>query len=243
MSADPCEAIAAVAQHLASRITAGAALWVTAPGLEDHARHFAVEFVHPASVGAAAVPATAVTGTADDIFLSLRRHARPNDVVVSLGSEESGFAHELSVRSLAWGVDHVHIGWSCDQAASQLNPSTFRIWLGSSDDAEHLVTRTYHLLWELTFICMQMNRRVHERPGSAPLPAADERTGGSCPVCSDEAMVCEVQAPTVDHLATVRNACGTQVIDVSLLDNVRTYDLVLAHAGTAIRHLTVGNRS
>ncbi len=243
MSTDPCEAIAAAAQHLATRITAGAALWVTAPGLEDHARHVAVEFVHPASVGAAAVPATAVTGSPDDIFRSLRRHARPSDVVVSLGGEESGFAHELSVRSLAWGVDHVHIGWSCDQSASQLDPSTFRIWLGSSEDAEHLVTRTYHLLWELTFICMQMNRRVDERSGSAPRPEADDRSGGSCPVCSDEAMVCEVQVLTGGHVATVRNACGTQTIDVSLLDNVRAYDLVLAHAGAAIRHLTVGNPS
>ncbi len=243
MSTDPCEAIAAVAQHLATRIRAGAALWVTAPGLEDHARHFAVEFVHPASVGAAAAPATAVTGSQDEILATLRRHTQAHDVVVSIGSESSRFPHELSVRSLAWGVDHVHIGWSGDQAASQLEPATFRIWLGSSEGAEHLVTRTYHLLWELTFICMQMNRRVHERPGSAPPPKADEQSGGSCPVCADEAMVCEVQALPDGHVATVRNACGTQAIDVSLLDNVRAYDLVLAHAGTAIRRLTVGNQS
>lgn len=243
MATDPCEAIAAAAVHLATRISAGGSLWVTAPGLEDHARHFAVEFVHPASVGAAAVPATAVTGSPDEIFLALRRHVRPCDVVVSVGSEGSGFANELSVRSLAWGVDHLHIGWSRDQSVSHLNPSSFRIWLGSSETAEQLVTRTYHLLWELTFICMQMNRRSQENQPSARRPESDQLPGESCAVCSDEALVCEVQSLPGENLATVRNACGTQVVDVSLLDNVRAYDLVLAHAGTAIRRLTVGTPS
>lgn len=52
--------LAESALRLARLFSAGQRLVVTAPGRQDHARHVAVEFVHPAITGARSLPAVAV---------------------------------------------------------------------------------------------------------------------------------------------------------------------------------------
>lgn len=227
---DVCDALAIAARRLAPRISDGATLLVVAPGIEDHARHVAVEFVHPATMGAMAVPAISVEGSWDVAIDSLRHLARPGDVVVSLGSANALPVAELSVRCVAWGADHIHIGWHDPNAPSTLDPRTFLIRVGNDSSAEHALTRSYHLLWELTFICLQ-NKRLTKRPTEHTTPFP------SCSVCADDATTAEVIEPLPDNAARVRTACGPLVVDVSLVDDVRTNDLVLVHAGVALRRL------
>ena len=45
---------------LARRFAAGATMWCLAPAWPEHARHVAVEFVHPVIVGKRALPAVSV---------------------------------------------------------------------------------------------------------------------------------------------------------------------------------------
>lgn len=227
---DACDALAVAARHLARRIAEGSTLWTVAPGLEDHARHLAVEYVHPASVGAMAVPAIAVHGGWEVAIRMLRNQAQHGDVIVSMGSTGSAPITDLSLRTVAWGTDHIHIGWLDETSAVPLDPRTFLVGLGADSSAERFLTRSYHLLWELTFICLQNNRltkRATENPSASP----------SCPVCADEAIISEVVEVMTDSMARVRTACGPQIVDVSLIDDVQANHLVLVHAGIALRRL------
>ena len=230
LSTGSAVALSGCAQHLAREIHAGAQLWVVAPGLDDHARHLAVEFVHPASVGARAVAATAVLPGPDRCVIGqLRRHSRSGDVVMSLGDADADWAADLSMRTQAWGTSHVHLGWSAQTAEPPLHPRTVLVRVGDGGPAERLLTRTYHLLWELTSICLQRT------PATVPIASQN-----SCAVCADDASIAEVEAMSGDATARVRSACGTAVVDVSCVGPVSAGDLLLIHAGTAIRLLPVG---
>src|SRR5690348_9894418 len=77
------DALAGTALLLARALHVGATLWCLAPSWPHHARHLAVEFVHPVVVGARALPAVAVVD--DDSVATLRALARPDDVVVAIG--------------------------------------------------------------------------------------------------------------------------------------------------------------
>lgn len=233
---DVCPSLANAAQFLAHCIRTGSQLWVVALGLEDHAQHLAVEFVHPASVGAGAVPAVAITGGRGQVVDALRHQVRPGDVVVSMGDANSGFVGELSMRAQPWKVSHLHIGWSSTTRVKGMSPESLYIRLGESSDTEILLTRSYHLLWELTFICLQ-NGSFHLNSPTAE-GALSDSASISCPVCSDEAAIAEVLELNESESARVRSSCGDEVIDVSLIDDLCTYDLVLVHAGAAIRRFT-----
>lgn len=216
--------LAVTARRLAGPLASGAMLWTAAPGLEDHARHLALEFLHPAAVGAPAFPAVAVA--APDPVAFLRTRVRPGDVVVTLGRADSGFARSCSVRSRAWGAVHIHIG---PGSAHQLDPVTTTLALGSPDRADRLMIRCYHLLWELTAIAMG------EAHPARPHLTADAAPG--CAVCSDEAIVGEIEALDASSGAAVRTACGSRSVDVSLLGPVSIHDVVLVHGGVAIGKL------
>jgi hypothetical protein len=212
----------------------GGRLWVFAPDLDDHARHLAVEFVHPASVGARAVAATAVTGPAP--LDAIRRHVRGGDVIVSLGDAAHPDVIGCSLRSSAWGSGHVHIGWLPGHTPGghpPLQPTTTLIAIGDGSSAESSVTRAYHLLWELTFVAIG---------GTGDAPTVGSEMTASCPVCADEALVAEVEEILdADHVRA-RTACGVVIVDTSLVDTLRAYDVVLVHAGVALRTLSIGDR-
>lgn len=227
---DPCNSLAVAARHLSSRIAEGSTLWAVAPGLDDHARHFAVEFVHPASVGAMAVPAIAVCGNPAQVIEKLREQIRTGDVIVSMGPVDAALIIELSNRAVAWGADHVHLGWTQNPGAGFLDPRSFCVQLGSDSSAERFLTRSYHLLWELTFICLQ-NRKLTTPASQDVLMTA------SCSVCVDEATIMEISGLLTNDTARVRTACGPEVVDVSLINEVQVHDLLLVHAGIAIRRI------
>jgi hypothetical protein len=223
--------LARAANHLSQFVANGASIWTVAIGMDDHAQHLAVEFVHPASVGAASVPAVAVTGGRDTVIAELRHQTRRGDVVISMGDCGSGFPAELSVRAKAWGVAHLHIGWSRAGIGGTeidgLDPESLYVRLGENSQAEQWLTRSYHLLWELTFICMQ----------NAPIAAGVPTAAASCSVCSDQATVAEISELQPPNQALVRTECGIVRVDVTALDMPSIFDLVLLHAGVAIQQL------
>ena len=103
------------------------------------------------------------------------------------------------------------------------------LWL---DDPDPRVPATggfvlfYHLLWELTHVCF-------EHPGLLK-PAPEVCTDEVCVTCSDEGRLGEVLAVSADGMARVRVAGELRTVATALVDPVRTGDLVLVHAGTAI---------
>ncbi len=229
---DACDALAIGARVIACRAAQGSTLWTVAPGLEDHARHLAVEYVHPASVGAMAVPAVAVIAEWDVAVRTLREQAQPGDVIVSMGSTGSMPIADLSLRSAAWGTTHVHIGWPDPTSTVSPDPRTFIVTLGPDSSAERFLTRAYHLLWELTFICLQNNRMTTGASDTTSVPTSPS---ASCSVCADDATTTEVIEVLADQLARVRTACGPEVVDISLIADVQANDLILVHAGIALR--------
>ncbi len=92
--------IAALA--LARTFSAGGRLIVSALDRPDHARHVAVEFVHPAITGARSLPAFAVAP--DDID----RVVRPHDAVLIIESAEQALERTLpeSAQLLVVGAEH-----------------------------------------------------------------------------------------------------------------------------------------
>ena len=88
------------------------------------------------------------------------------------------------------------------------------------------MVRAYHLLWELIHVCA-------EQPDV--LAFSDDRPV-ACAVCSDEMILAEVAA-VASETATVRTASGMATVDTTLIEAVSVGDLVLIHAGVALRSL------
>ena len=81
-TAAPAEDLAAAALSLARRFAAGATMWCVAPSWPSHARHVAVEFVHPVIVGKRALPAVFVDARMPPQMM--RELARPGDVLLAV---------------------------------------------------------------------------------------------------------------------------------------------------------------
>lgn len=214
--------LAASALTVARRLAAGATLWCVAPGRPEHARHLAVEFVHPVIVGKPAVPALSIDDP--DPSGRLRSQVGPGDVVIGVGEPSSALLDVFS-RTGAWGTASLWIGAGPrppDHTVDHL------LWLEETNgDAFHdgSVVLVYHLLWELTHVCIEH--------GVAPEPVAEE-ISGHCITCADEGQVAEIVEVMADGLARVRVAGVIETIDTTLLDSPTPDDLVLVHAGTAI---------
>ena len=218
------EALARAALALARRFSAGATMWCASPEWPFHARHVAVEFVHPVIVGKRALPAVTVPPAAD-LVATLRASVRPGDIVLALADAGDARVADAMRRGEAWGVETVWIG-----AGSQRPPAGAAdhvIWLGTDQplEASERFVRIYHLLWELAHVCF-------EHPGLLkPEPECNEEV---CITCSDEGRPAEVVSVEGDE-AVVRTPEGQERIDVSLIDPPAPGDLVLIHAGFAIR--------
>jgi len=218
--------IAAVAEDmgraslaLARRFNSGATMWCTSPSWPFHASHVAVEFVHPVIV---TVPIGA------DVVATLRANVRPGDIVVALAGSDDPQVGDAMRRGEAWGVETVWIGAGSDRPTS--GAADHVIWLDTNDplEASECFVRIYHLLWELTHV-------VFEHPGLLKDDAAAAVcTEEVCITCSDEGRLTEVVAVDGDE-AVVRALGVEERIDVSLIDPPQPGDLVLVHAGFAIR--------
>jgi hypothetical protein len=226
--------IAAVAEDmgraslaLARRFNSGATMWCTSPSWPFHASHVAVEFVHPVIVGKRALAAVTVPVGAD-VVATLRANARPGDIVVALADSDDPQIVDAMRRGEAWGVETVWIGAGPHRPAS--GSSDHIIWLDTADslEASECFVRIYHLLWELTHV-------VFEHPGLLKEEAkGSECTEEVCITCSDEGRLTEVVSVDGDE-AVVRALGVEETIDVSLIEPPRPGDLVLVHAGFAIR--------
>jgi len=226
--------IAAVAEDmgraslaLARRFNSGATMWCTSPRWPFHASHVAVEFVHPVIVGKRALAAVTVPIGAD-VVATLRANVRPGDIVVALAGSDDPQIVDAMRRGEAWGVETLWIGAGSARPAS--GSADHVIWLGTDDplEASEGFVRIYHLLWELIHV-------VFEHPGLLKDdPRAVVCNEEVCITCSDEGRLTEVVTVEGDE-AVVRALGIEERIDVSLIDPPRPGDLVLVHAGFAIR--------
>ena len=202
-------------------------MWCVSPAWPAHARHVAVEFVHPVIVGTRALPAVAVEGR--DPVATLQASVRPVDVLVVLGTADDPEVRDLLARAPAWGVETVWIGVG---ERPDANGVDHVLWLEGADPGLAFSGRLvaiYHVLWEMTHVCF-------EHPGLL-VPQVPECRDEVCITCSDEGRIGEVLAVRDDGLADVRTADGEEGVDVTLVTPVVPGDLVLVHAGTALSRI------
>ncbi len=218
--------LALAALALARRFAAGATLWCAAPTWPEHARHVAVEFVHPVIMGTRALPAVSVVDP--DLVPALRSTVRPGDVLLAVSTADDRTVRSAMRRAGAWGVMTVWVGAG---PRPQPGAADHVLWIdGRSAAAAHdgSMVRLYHLLWELTHVCF-------EHPG---LLTTEHETSTcdfvpGCITCSDEGRLAEVLEAGADT-AEVRTAGGPETVDTIAVGQVRAGDLLLVHAGTAI---------
>ena len=220
------DSLAVAALSLARRFADGATLWCIAPEWPEHARHVAVEFVHPVLVGKRALPAVSVDSTAP--VVALRSLVRAGDVVLAVSRADSEPIIDAMRRAEAWGATTIWIGVGHrppDRAADHI------LWVddaqraGSAALYDGQLVLLYHVLWELTHVCF-------EHPGL--LSGNDAGcTDEVCITCSDEGRLGEVISAEASR-AMVRTAKGIERIDTTAISDVGPGDLVLIHAGAAI---------
>jgi hydrogenase maturation factor len=224
----PAESLARAALTLARRFEAGATMWCVSPDWRSHGRHVAVEFVHPVIVGKRALPAVHVGD--EDLAGALRPLVRAGDVLTAIGPD-SPELEALMRRAEAWGLVTLWLG-------AGPRPATITadhvIWASSADTDRALhsgeVVILYHLLWELTHV-------VYEHPGLLSEPSGGD--AAVCLTCSDEGRIAEVVAVGASGQALVMAGGKRESVDVSLVDPVRSGDLLLIHAGAALTRLDV----
>jgi hypothetical protein len=230
----PAEGLAPAALVLARRFAAGATLWCVAPQWPAHARHVAVEFVHPVIVGKRALPAVSIDGPA--AAESVRLLSRPGDLLLCISTAADPLARDLLIRADARGLTSLWLGagprpgWADGDARAD-----HVVWLHDVEPAVAArsgeLVLLYHLLWELTHV-------VFEHPGLLTQEAtcADD----VCVTCSDEGRVAEVRAVLAESRVEVLVGGHAEQIDGRLVEDLRPGDLVLVHAGVAVTSLTAG---
>ena len=224
-TAEPAAALAATALTLARAFAAGATMWCVSPEWPSHARHVAVEFVHPVIVGKRALPARTLEGT--EAEHALRLLARPGDVLLVVGTEDH--TADLLDRAEAWGLTRIWLGLGRRHPTSRAD---HLVW--SETDDPDLTAQSgdmvllYHLLWELTHV-------VFEHPGL--LVPEDACADEVCITCSDEGRVAEVRSVHADGVVDVIVQGRPETVDASLVNPVGPGDLVLVHAGVALATL------
>ncbi len=232
--AGPAEDLAPAALALARGFAAGAALWCVAPQWPAHARHVAVEFVHPVIVGKRALPAVSIDGPG--AAESVRLLSRPGDLLLCVSTAAEPVARELVTRAEAWGLTSLWLGAGPRPGRAGGDARADHVvWLDTAEPA--LAARSgdlvllYHLLWELTHV-------VFEHPGL--LTPEARCTDDVCVTCSDEGRVAEVRAVLAEGRVEVLAGGRVEQIDGRLMDGLRPGDLVLVHAGVAVTSLMVG---
>lgn len=225
-SGDIGDSLAQAALSLARRFAAGATLWCIAPEWPEHARHVAVEFVHPVLVGKRALPAVSVDSVAP--VVALRSLVRTGDVVLAVSRADHEPIVDVMRRAEAWGATTIWIGVGhrpADRAADHVLWAEDAKQPSSSALHDGQLVLLYHVLWELTHVCF-------EHPGLLSANEAD-CTDEVCITCSDEGRLGEVISAHGCR-AQVRTAKGIETIDTTVVFDVSPGDLVLIHAGAAI---------
>ncbi len=223
------DAVALASLALARRFAKGATLWCIAPEWPEHARHVAVEFVHPVLVGKRALPAVSID--AAEPVVALRSLVRSGDVVLAVSDAKSVGTAAVMRRAEAWGAMSIWMGTGRRPAPRSAD---HMVWAddspGTDGPALHdgRLVLLYHVLWELTHVCF-------EHPGLLVTDdAADRSDADVCITCSDEGRLGEVIVTDGRGTTRVRTAQGIETIDTTLVSPVSPGDLVLIHAGAAI---------
>ena len=217
------EDLAAIALALARRFSAGATMWCLAPDWPEHARHVAVEFVHPVIMGKRALPAVAVVD--DDpvscLRVQVRRRRRParGGPGVERGPDRARAGPDLGADHR---VDRVRV------------PSRAR---GSRSRGLGRRRRSRRAVRRPPGPAVPPALGAHPRVLRAPGPARRRSTtvrDEVCITCSDEGSVAEV---VEGRTAYARGAGSTGYRRPSTRcwwARSSPGDLVLVHAGTAI---------
>ena len=222
------EALAVTALSLARRVQGGASLWCLAPSWPHHARHLAVEFVHPVVMGARALPAVAIVD--DDPVATLRALAHPGDVVLAIGLADEPALFDALRRATVWGLATDLVGAG---SAPPPGAADHVLWLADPHgESVHdgRLTLLYHVLWELTHVCFEHPGLLRPDDGDR----GDNCHDGACAVCADQGVLGEVVSVGAEGSALVRTARGLEWADVTLVAPLGVHDLVLLHAGTAL---------
>ena len=225
-SGDVGDSLAVAALSLARRFAAGATLWCIAPESPEHARHVAVEFVHPVIVGKRALPAVSIDSATP--VVGLRSLVRAGDVVLAVSRSDSQPVIDVMRRAEAWGATTIWIGVGHrpkERAAHHVLWADDAQQAGSTALHDGRLVLLYHVLWELTHVCF-------EHPGLLSARDAD-CADVVCITCSDEGRLGEVISADAGR-AQVRTANGIETVDTTLVSDVGPGDLVVIHAGAAI---------
>ncbi len=216
------EDLAIAALTVARRCARGGTVWSWSPGWPAHARHIAVEFVHPVVVGKRSLPAWALDD--DDPVGRLRVGSRSGDLLVAVSEAGNAQVRSLMRRVPAWGLTSLWIG-----VGDRPDPGAADhvLWLDDPPEEAAYGGRfvlLYHLLWELSQVCFEHPALLEEHPGAAEI----------CTTCSDEGRLAEIVATSGDGIARARTAAGIEPVDITLLGDAEPGDLVVVHAGTAV---------
>lgn len=227
----PAEDLAPAALALARGFAGGGTLWCVAPQWASHARHVAVEFVHPVIVGKRALPAVSIDGVA--AAEAVRLLSRPGDLLLCVSTAADPLARDLVSRADAWGLTSFWLGAGLRPGRADGDARADHVvWLQDTEPAVAArsgeLVLLYHLLWELTHV-------VFEHPGL--LSSESDCSDDVCMTCSDEGRVAEVRAVLAQGRIEVVAGGHAEQIDGRLLGGLRTGDLVLVHAGVAVTSL------
>ena len=227
----PATALAPAALALARRFAAGATMWCVSPAWPAHARHVAVEFVHPVIVGQPG-PAR-----------RRRRRARPVGHPAALGPARRRAGgrwappDDPEVRDLlAGGRRRGGSRPSGSGPASVRTPTapTTLLWLEGADAGAGALAvascAIYHVLWEMTHVCF-------EHPGPAGAAGAGVPRRGVHHLLGRGSHRRGAGRPATTGWPTCAPPTAIERVDVTLVGPVVPGDLVLVHAGTALSRI------
>lgn len=220
--------LAMASLDLARSFASGATMWCVAPEWPYHAQHVAVEFVHPVILGKPALPAVAISGS--DLVGTLRAVAEPGDVIVAIATAVEASTCAVMRRAPLWGLKSIWVGSGSRPAPGSADHV---LWVdGEPTRAAYggRLVLVYHLLWELTHVCLEYGGLLGQDAGT-PRVSGDD---GLCISCSDEGRLAEVVDTGPLLRARVRTAGGLESIDTTLIGTPRPGDLLLVHAGSAL---------
>jgi len=217
--------LAVASLAIARRFAAGATMWCIAPSWPEHARHVAVEFVHPVIVGKRALPTVAINGP--QLVADLRPVVRAGDVLCAISTVDEPLVVDALRRAPGWGLETLWSGWGARPPAGAADHVLFVDGRDGWPPYDGSLVLRYHVLWELTHVSF-------EHPGLVRAPRDPNEGPDAWITCADEGRVAEVITGVARGDAMVRTARGLEAVDVSLVGSVETGDLLLVHAGAAI---------
>lgn len=163
--------LVAAALALARAFAAGATLWCVAPEWPSHARHVAVEFVHPVVIGKRALPAVSIDDP--DLDAALRSVVRPGDVLLAVAPATSTSVATALQRAESGGLTTVWIG---SGPRPPEGTADHLLWVDDDDELAPFdggIVQRYHVLWEMAHVCLEHPGLLADHDGGRLAEATD----------------------------------------------------------------------